>query len=298
MAAVAATATMGCRPSTRSDASHASSAESSMPSRLSSSANQRMPVLFIGHGTPMNAIEDNRWSRGFAALAKDIPRPKAIIAISAHWYVNWTMLTSNPAPRTIHDFNGFPQSLYEINYPAPGNVDLAKRVRTLIGEERSLLSDDWGIDHGTWSVLKWMFPYADIPVIQLSINQNLSPSAHYELGRSLEELRHEGVLIFASGNIVHNLRDAFTRLRTADYGTPDWARQFDEDVAEALRQHDAPSLVELWPNTENGRRAHPTPDHWLPLLYAVGASNDQDTIAFPLEGFDLGSLSMRAVRFG
>lgn len=268
-----------------------------MSSIITSTRSERMPVIFIGHGTPMNAVEDNQWSRGFATIAADIPQPKAILAVSAHWYVGGTMLTSNPKPRTIHDFYGFPQSLYDINYPAPGNVDLAKRVRTLLGDERSSLSDDWGLDHGTWSVLKWMFPDAKIPVIQLSVNQHLSPRAHYELGRSLEELRHEGVLIFASGNIVHNLRDAFTQLRSGRSFTPDWARQFDEDVAEAIRQHDGDAMVNLWPNTENGRMSHPTPDHWLPLLYAVGASNVNDEVSFPLEGFDLGSLSMRAVKF-
>lgn len=255
----------------------------------------RMPVLFVGHGTPMNAVEDNVWSRGFQALRAQIPEPKAILAVSAHWFTGATSLTSNPNPRTIHDFYGFPQALYEINYPAPGNVDLAQRVRTLIGEERSGLKDDWGLDHGTWSVLKWLYPEADIPVIQLSINQHLSPQSHYELGRSLEALRGEGVLIFASGNIVHNLRDAFTRLRSGNSSTPDWARQFDEDVAKALLQKDAQALVSLFPNTENGRLAHPTPDHWLPLLYAAGAASDSDQISFPLEGFDLGSISMRTV---
>lgn len=269
-----------------------------MSTIIPSTRGQRMPVIFIGHGTPMNAVEDNQWSRGFATIAADIPQPTAILAISAHWYVEGTMLTSNPQPRTIHDFGGFPQALYEINYPAPGNVDLAKRVRTLIGDERSSLSDDWGLDHGTWSVLKWMFPEAKIPVIQLSINRHLDARAHYELGRSLEELRHEGVLIFTSGNIVHNLRDAFTQMRSGNHSTPEWARHFDEDVAEALRQHDNRSLVNLWPNTDNARMSHPTPDHWFPLLYAAGASDENDAVSFPLEGFDLGSLSMRAVKLG
>lgn len=258
----------------------------------------RMPVLFVGHGSPMNAIEDNRWSRGFAALRGEVPHPKAILAISAHWFVGGTYLTGTPDPRTIHDFSGFPRALYEVDYPAPGKVDLAQRVRGLLGEDRASLSTDWGLDHGAWSVLKMMYPAADVPVIQLSINHHLGVRAHYELGRSLAELRQDGFLILGSGNAVHNLRDAFQRLQTGSTETPNWAKRFDDKLAEVLVQRDTAALLSAWPDTEDGRLAHPTPDHWLPLIYAYAATDDGDQVRFPMEGFDLGSLSMRNIAFG
>jgi 4,5-DOPA dioxygenase extradiol len=259
---------------------------------------ERLPVLFVGHGSPMNVIEDNRWSRGFAALGERVPRPAAILAVSAHWYVGGTYLTGNAAPETIHDFGGFPRPLYEIEYPAPGKADLAERVRSILGDERASLRDDRGLDHGTWSVLRWMYPDADVPVVQLSIDQRLRPRQHYELARSLGELRTSGVLILGSGNIVHNLHDAFSRKRRGDETTPDWARRFDGDVGSALEQHDSARLLTMWPDTDDGRMSHPTPDHWLPLIYTLGASDREDSVSYPLEGFDWGSLSMRAVLFG
>jgi len=268
------------------------------PATGSRSHGERMPVLFVGHGSPMNVIEDNRWSRGFAALGDQLPRPAAILAVSAHWYLDGTYLTGNAAPETIHDFGGFPRALYEIEYPAPGNVDLAERVRSILGEERASLRDDWGIDHGTWSVLRWMYPGADLPVVQLSIDQRLEPWQHFELSRSLGELRDSGVLILGSGNIVHNLHDAFMRKRRGDDETPAWARRFDDQVTRALEQHDTSRLLTLWPDTDDGRMSQPTPDHWLPLIYTLGASDGDDPVSFPLEGFDWGSLSMRSVRFG
>lgn len=260
--------------------------------------NSRMPVLFIGHGSPMNVIEDNRFSQGFAALRKTLPKPAAILVISAHWFVDGTYLTGNTRPKTIHDFSGFPQALYEIDYPAPGNVDLARRVRGLLGEEHATLSTDWGFDHGGWSVLRWMFPAADIPVIQLSIDRRLSVARHHEIGRSLSELRDEGVLILGSGNITHNLRDAFQRMRTRSTETPDWAHRFDETVKDVTMQHDTKRLLSLLSDTADGRLSHPTPDHFLPLIYAQAATDGQDTVRFPTEGFDLGSISMRNVVFG
>jgi 4,5-DOPA dioxygenase extradiol len=257
-----------------------------------------MPVLFVGHGSPMNVIDDNRWSRGFASLRELVPRPSAILAISAHWYVSGTYLTGDLHPRTIHDFSGFPPALYELDYPAPGAVDLAERVRAALGTQRASLSSDWGLDHGTWSVLRWMFSEADIPVVQLSLDRRLAPRQHYELARSLADLRHQGVLILGSGNVVHNLRDALPRLQTGSAETPDWAARFDDTVRQAVIQHDVRALVELWPDTDDGRIAHPTPDHWLPLLYVLGASDEGDRVRFPTEGFDLGSISMRNVAFG
>lgn len=256
-----------------------------------------MPVLFVGHGSPMNAIEDNRWSRGFAALGGQISRPKAILAVSAHWYVDGTFITGNEHPETIHDFGGFPQALYEVQYPAPGQVSLARQVRQLLGQEEAALNNDWGIDHGTWSVLRWMFPDADVPVIQLSIDRRLGLNRHFEIGRSLAELREDGVLILGSGNAVHNLRDAFARKRSGTTETPDWARRFDEAVKQAVLDRDHTRLVALVSDTEDGHQAHPTPDHWLPLIYAAGAAAESEEIRFSSEGFDWGSISMRNIIF-
>ena len=258
----------------------------------------RMPVIFAGHGSPMNAIEDNRWSRGFAALRHEVPTPAAILAISAHWYVDGTLLTANANPPTIHDFGGFPQALYEIDYPAPGKADLARRVRQLIGTDRAELNGDWGLDHGTWSVLRRMYPDAQVPVVQLGIDRRLDIRGHLELARSLEDLREEGVLILASGNVVHNLQDAFGRMRSGTRETPDWARRFDETVARILVQRDTDALLTAAADTDDGRMAHPTPDHWLPLIYAFGATDSRDPVSFPQEGFDWGSISMRNVLLG
>ncbi|HUH02969.1 MAG TPA: 4,5-DOPA dioxygenase extradiol [Kofleriaceae bacterium] len=268
------------------------------PSERAKQTSGRMPVLFVGHGSPMNVIEDNRWSRGFASLRELVPRPAAILAISAHWFVDGTYLTADANPRTIHDFSGFPKALYEIDYPAPGKVELAARVRTLLGEERAALSTDWGLDHGTWSVLRWMFPDADIPVIQLSIDRRLDMRGHYELGRSLAELRDEGVLILGSGNVVHNLRDAFGNMRAGATATPGWAARFDGTANEILIQHDTPALLSLWPDSDDGRLAHPSPDHWLPLIYACAATDESDRVSSPIEGFDWGSISMRSFVLG
>lgn len=259
-------------------------------------SDHRMPVVFVGHGSPMNAIEDNPWSRGFAELADRVPRPRAILAISAHWYVDGSYVMTNDLARTIHDFGGFPPALYEIEYPASGSRDLSNQVLTLLGDEPAQPSNDWGLDHGTWSVLRWMYPAADVPVIQLSIDQRQPPRHHWEIGRALSPLRDQGVLLLASGNVVHNLRDAFSRMRSGETATPDWARRFDADAAQALEQHDRTALEKLM-DSRNGRLAHPTPDHWLPLLYAAGASENDGGVSFLSEGFDWGSISMRNVIF-
>lgn len=266
-------------------------------SKVSRGESGPLPVLFVGHGSPMNAIEDNRWSRGFVGLGREIPRPKAILAISAHWYVDGTFITGNEHPETIHDFGGFPQALYEVQYPAPGRVSLARQVRRLLGREQASLNSDWGIDHGTWSVLRWMFPDADVPVIQLSIDRRQGLNRHFEIGRSLAELREDGVLILASGNVVHNLKDAFGRKRSGTTETPDWARRFDESLKQAVSDRDHARLLSLASETDDGRLAHPTLDHWLPLIYATGAAVATEEIRFTSEGFDWGSISMRNVIF-
>jgi 4,5-DOPA dioxygenase extradiol len=257
----------------------------------------RMPVLFVGHGSPMNAIEENAWSRGFRALDALLPRPRAILCVSAHWYVSGTFLTGNAQPKTIHDFGGFPRSLYEIQYPASGHIDLAKQVMQLIGEDRASLRDDWGLDHGTWSVLLHVFPKADIPVVQLSISQNLSAQRHLDIGRTLAPLREQGVLVMGSGNIVHNLHHAMTAYRSGDLVTPTWAAGFDADIARAIEQHDDNFLVRAL-DTDTGRMSHPTPEHFLPLLYVMGAVDKDESVRFPISGFDLSSLSMRTALIG
>jgi 4,5-DOPA dioxygenase extradiol len=254
----------------------------------------RMPVLFVGHGNPMNAISDNPWAKAWQALGASLPRPKAILAVSAHWYMPGSYLTANHDPKTIHDFGGFPPELYQVQYPAPGDPGLANHVTSLLAG--SELRSDWGLDHGTWSVLLHMFPKADIPVIQLSIDGHAGFAQHLGFGRQIAPLRDEGVLIVGSGNLTHNLRSAFQKMRTGDQTIPDWSRHFDQEAAHALRQADEDFLTSA-PHTDEGRLCHPSPDHYIPVLYAAGAADASDKVTFPVEGFDMG-LSMRAVRFG
>jgi 4,5-DOPA dioxygenase extradiol len=254
----------------------------------------RLPVLFVGHGSPMNAIEDNPWSRAFAALGGRLPKPKGILSVSAHWFVPGTFVTANPVPPTIHDFGGFPDELHRLEYRAQGDAALAERVARLAGQDDTALRTDWGLDHGTWSVLHHLRPDADVPVVQLSVDRRLPPAAHLDLARRLAPLREEGVLVMGSGNVTHNLRHAFGAMHSGDTRTPEWASAFDAEVARAAEQHDAAHLVRAV-ETDAGRLSQPTLDHYLPLLYAVGAASDRDTVTFPITGWDLGSLSMRAV---
>jgi 4,5-DOPA dioxygenase extradiol len=256
---------------------------------------KRMPVLFVGHGSPMNAIDDNEWSRGFQKLGQLLPEPKAILSISAHWYVPGTFVTGDEHPRTIHDFGGFARELYEQRYPAPGSIELAKRVAKLVGEGASLRTD-WGLDHGTWTVLKHLRPKADVPVVQLSIDARLPPAGHLAIGQTLAPLRDDGVLILGSGNVTHNLRHAFTSWQRGETQTPPWAAAFDRDVANAAQQHDGAALARL-SESDPGRLSHPTPDHYFPLLYTAGAADSRDAVKFPVSGFDMGSLSMRSILY-
>lgn len=256
----------------------------------------RMPVLFVGHGSPINAIEDNAWSRAFRALAAQLPTPSAVLAVSAHWQTPGTFVTVNTHPRTIHDFSGFPDQLFGMQYPAPGSPALAVRTMELLGGAAQAASD-WGLDHGTWSVLVHLRPEADWPVVQLSLDADLSPAGHVAIGRKLSPLRDEGVLLLASGNLTHNLRYALSHAFGGDLSTPDWATRFDDEAAGAIERHDT-AFLEQVPATATGRMAHPTQEHYLPLLYAVGAANADDTVRFPITGFDLGSLSMRAALLG
>jgi len=257
----------------------------------------RLPVLFVGHGSPMNAIEDNAWSRGFEQLGRNLPTPDAILSISAHWYVDGTLLTNNEQPETIHDFGGFPRALFEIRYPARGSTDLAGRVVDLLATRDARPTDEWGLDHGTWTVLRHVRPEADVPVVQLSIDRRLATADHLAIGRALSPLRDQGVLIMASGNVTHNLRHAMRSMQTGDTSRPEWAARFDREIETALVQHDFDRL-ERSLATDDGRLSHPSPDHFLPLLYAAGAADDDDDVTFPVNGWDLGSLSMRSVQFG
>jgi len=256
-----------------------------------------MPAVFFGHGNPMNALLDNAYTRGWAAIGKEIPGPGAVLSISAHWYIPGTSVTSMPVPRTIHDFGGFPPELYQVRYPAPGDPALADRVRDLLGPMPVILDRNWGLDHGTWTVLRHAFPHADIPVVQLSIDQRMPLAGHLEIGRKLAPLRDEGVLIVGSGNITHNLRHAMASYQRGESSTPDWATRFDADVARSAEMHETDLLVRSV-ESGDGRMAHPTHDHYLPLLYVAGASGVGDPVRFPITGFDLSSLSMRAVVFG
>lgn len=254
---------------------------------------QMMPVLFLGHGSPMNAIEDNVWSRGFRALGGELPKPGAILCVSAHWYVGGRFVTAMEKPRTIHDFGGFPQELFRIAYPAPGSPSLASRVMDLLAGFGVGADHQWGLDHGTWSVLRHLYPDADVPVVQLSIDAGLEPEEHLKVGEALAALSGEGVMVVGSGNVVHNLGDAFSRMMRGDETTPEWAEKFDGLVEHAVLDGDNAALAEAC-TTPLGEVAHPTPDHYLPLLYCAGAGRGR-SVSFPLTGFSLGSLSMRAV---
>ncbi|WP_374073961.1 4,5-DOPA dioxygenase extradiol [Bdellovibrio bacteriovorus] len=254
-----------------------------------------MPVVFVGHGSPMHAIQDNSFTQSLAQLAKEIPKPKAILTISAHWLSAGTWVTRMSEPRTIHDFGGFPQELFDVQYPAPGDPELAKHIQTLSERPKIQGDENWGLDHGTWAVLRKMYPEADIPVLQLSIDMSEPPSFHFELGKKLRSLREQGVLILGSGNIVHNLRRADWDKTSQGF---DWAVEFDEWTKERLLQRDFKSLTEDFMKTTAGQLSVPTPDHYLPLLYVLGAANEKEELDFQFEGYDLGSISMRGLSFG
>ena len=255
-----------------------------------------MPTLFIGHGNPMNALAKNLYTEGWAAIGRSLPRPQAVLAVSAHWYIPGCGVTANALPQTIHDFGGFPPELYAVQYPAPGSPELARRGQALLSPLPVALDESWGLDHGTWSVLTHVFPHADIPVVQLAIDERQPAAYHYELGKRLAPLREEGVLIIGSGNLVHNLHSyAWGRARVDAY---DWAVRFEKRVRELLLAGDDAPLVAYEGLGRDALLSIPTPDHYLPLLYILGLRRKDEAITFPVEGVDGGSVSMLAVRIG
>jgi 4,5-DOPA dioxygenase extradiol len=260
------------------------------------SAPARLPALFVGHGNPLNALERNSWSAGWAEMVADVPRPRAILAVSAHWYLPGTAVTAMAAPRTIHDFGGFPRALYEVEYPAPGAPELARRVRDLLAPTPVALDEGWGLDHGTWSVLCHAYPAADVPVLQLSIDETQPAAFHFALGRRLRPLREEGVLLLGSGNVVHNLHAyAWGRHPAAPH---DWALRFEDEVRRALAESRPEPLVAYESLGRDALLSVPTPEHYLPLLYVLGARAEGEPVSFPVSGIDGGSVSMLSVRLG
>jgi 4,5-DOPA dioxygenase extradiol len=255
-----------------------------------------MPAIFLGHGNPMNAIAENVYGKKWHAIGRSMPAPKAVLAISAHWYVEETAVTAMTQPRTIHDFGGFPRELFEVTYPAPGDPALARRIAELLQPARVRLDEtSWGLDHGTWSVLCHVFPNADVPVVQLSIDETKPPQFHYELAKRLAPLRDEGVLVIGSGNVVHNLHAyAWGRHPAEPF---DWAVRFETRVRDLLLEQNDAALVDYESLGRDAVLSAPTPDHYLPLVYVLGLRRESDRVTFPVEGIDGGSVSMLSIRF-
>lgn len=257
-----------------------------------------MPVLFIGHGSPMNGIEDNAFTRRWKQMSAEIPVPAAVLVVSAHWFTKGTRITAMDFPETIHDFGGFPKELYDVQYPAPGNALLAKETVSLIHSSPVELSHDWGLDHGAWTVVRCMYPEANIPVLQLSIDFTKDPQYHYDIAGELYELRKKGVLIIGSGNMVHNLRMlAWDKLEVPGYGY-DWALQMNETFKELINDGNHKPLIHYSGFGMEGRLAIPTPEHYLPLLYTLGLKNKKDAVSFFNDQTIAGSLTMTSVKIG
>ena len=256
-------------------------------------ANHRMPVLFLGHGNPMTTLDSNAYTSAWQSLGESLPRPRAVLCISAHWYRPETLVTGDEHPKTIHDFGGFPQALYDVQYPAPGDPALAREVAALLSPTKVASDNDWGLDHGTWSVLRHVYPDADVPVIQLSLNRSKDAAWHFECARRLRPLRDQNVLIVGSGNLVHNLR------RYVWSDTPvepfAWASRFESFAKEKMLSADFEALVHYRDQGPDAELAVPTPEHYLPLLYVLAQHDVGDRITFPVDGFDGGSMSMLAV---
>ena len=258
---------------------------------------KKMPVLFMGHGSPMNGIEENEFSEYWSKLANEIPRPEVVLCISAHWLTRGSHVTAMPNPKTIHDFGGFPEELYEVQYPAQGNQELAKEVSAIVQSTNIGLNHDWGLDHGTWTVVRHMYPEADIPVIQLSIDFYKPAAYHYKLAGELASLRNKRVLIIGSGNMVHNLRMVdWKNMNTPDFGY-DWAKEINETFKEKIEKADHKPLIDYQNLGNAARLAIPTPDHYFPLIYTLGLRDRKDEIEFFNDKHVGGSLTMTSVKF-
>ena len=253
---------------------------------------EKMPVIFAGHGSPLNAIEDNEYSRGWQAMAQQTPRPRAILSISAHWYTEGTLVCGSEKPKVVNDMYGFPKELYEVNYIAPGDPQLAGRVAELLGG--AVRKDDsWGIDHGSWAVLCKMWPVHDIPVVQLSVNRNMSAREHFDLGIKLRSLRREGVLIMGSGDVVHNLRLVDWEMAKGC----DWAEQFDHYIRDKILARNYDDVINYASAGEAAKKSVPTPEHYYPLLCVLGASEEEDKISVFNDSCTLGAISMTSYMF-
>jgi 4,5-DOPA dioxygenase extradiol len=259
---------------------------------------QVMPVLFIGHGSPMNGIEDTEFSRRWTQMAKEIPTPKAVLVVSAHWFTKGTLITAMDFPKTIHDFGGFPQELFDVQYKAPGNPLLAKETADLLHSAHVELDHDWGLDHGTWTVIRHMYPEANIPVLQLSIDYTKGPQYHYDLAKELYALRKKGVLIIGSGNMVHNLgMVAWDRLNDPEYAY-DWTIQMNDKFKELIQSGDYKPLINYTSLGREAMLAIPTPEHYLPLMYTLGLKSSKDNVSFFNDKAVGGSLTMTSVKLG
>ncbi len=256
----------------------------------------RMPAIFFGHGNPMNALSDNAYTRAWANIGRTVPTPKAVLCVSAHWYIQGVAVTAMDRPRTIHDFGGFPPELFEVEYPAPGSPVLASRVNELLGGEVALDTGRWGLDHGTWSVLCHVFPEADVPIVQLSINETEPAEFHYKLAAKLRPLRDEGILIIGSGNLVHNLHAyAWGNQSREPF---DWALRFEQKALVLMASGEHDPLINYETLGKDALLSAPTPDHYFPLMYVLAQQQAGDTVSFPVEGFDGGSISMTSVMLG
>ncbi|MFO1435025.1 MAG: 4,5-DOPA dioxygenase extradiol [Gammaproteobacteria bacterium] len=261
---------------------------------MKNSDTRPMPAIFFGHGNPMNALEKNAHTQAWRHIGESLPRPRAILSISAHWYTRGVRVTAASRPHTIHDFVGFPPALFDVQYPASGDPDLAQEIASMLLPVKAALDSDWGFDHGTWSVLVHVFPRADIPVLQLSIDAAQPPAWHYALGQNLQPLRDTGVLVMGSGNIVHNLRQI--RFGERDFAY-DWAAGFDARVRNALTNQRHQALIEFIATPDDDARLSiPTPDHYLPLLYIAALQRPGESVDFPVADVVMGSISMTAVR--
>ena len=257
-----------------------------------------MPVLFIGHGSPMNGIEDNQFSQRWRKMAEEIPTPAAVLVVSAHWLSRGTRITAMDFPKTIHDFGGFPQALFDVQYPAPGDRKVAEETASLITSTQVELDHDWGLDHGTWTIVRHMYPEAEIPVLQLSIDYTKGPKYHFELAKELTALRKKGILIIGSGNMVHNLRMmAWDKINEPEYGY-DWVLELNEKFKKYIVEENYDPLINYQLLGREGSLAIPTPEHYMPLLYTLGIRGAKDDVSFFNDKAVAGSLTMTSVKIG